>query len=98
MKLLEQFERHGDNNSVETENYKDGPLEELNRVRGHLEICLKEAVDTGKKNEKQKETQVKRKNKENSELLKEINDLRIKMVDLEAKLKERDLELQELRR
>lgn len=31
---------------------------------------MKEAVDSGKKNEKQKETQVKRKNKENSELLK----------------------------
>lgn len=66
MKLLEQFERHGDSNNAVTDTYNDGPLEELNRVRGHLEICLKEAVDTGKKNEKQKETQVKRKNKENS--------------------------------
>jgi len=40
---------------------------------------LKQAVDAGKKNENQKETQVKRKNKENSELLKEINDLRIRV-------------------
>jgi len=61
------------------ESYKDSALDELNRVREHLEVCLKQAVDAGKKNENQKETQVKRKNKENSELLKEINDLRIRV-------------------
>lgn len=54
LKLLEQFERHADINTGTTEVYQDGPLEELNRVREHLEVCLKEAVDAGKKNEKQK--------------------------------------------
>ena len=52
------------------DHYEDSPLEELNRVREHLEVCLKDAVDTGKKTEKQKEIQIKKKNKENSELLK----------------------------
>lgn len=36
LKLLEQFERHGDISSGATEVYQDGPLEELNRVREHL--------------------------------------------------------------
>jgi hypothetical protein len=42
--------------------------------------------------------QISRKNRENSELLREINDLRVRVRDLEALLKEKDLELQENKR
>jgi hypothetical protein len=58
-------------------------------VREHLEVCLIDAVEIGKKNDKQNNIQISRKNRENSELLREINDLRVKVRDLEAKLKER---------
>ena len=49
MKLLEDCERTGEI-KVGGENYQDSPLDELNRVREHLEICLKQAVDSGKRN------------------------------------------------
>lgn len=48
-----------------------------------------EVVETGKKNEKHKNVQISRKNRENSELLREINDLRVKVRELESNLKDK---------
>jgi chromosome segregation ATPase len=49
MKLLEDCEKNGEFKMI-TEAHKDTPVDELNRVREHLEVCLKQAVDAGKKN------------------------------------------------
>lgn len=63
---------------------------ELNRMREHLEVCLEEAIDCGKKTEIHKNNQICKKNRENSELLKEINDLRRRIRTLELENKEKD--------
>lgn len=97
MRVLEQFDLPAEGRQLE-EKRSNSPLGELNRVREHLEVCLMEAVETGKKNEKHKNVQISRKNRENSELLREINDLRVRVRELEGALKDRELELQELTR
>lgn len=69
IKVLDQFDQPIEPKQSIDEKRTNSPLGELNRVREHLEICLMDVVETGKKNEKHKNVQISRKNRENSELL-----------------------------
>lgn len=66
IKILDQFDHPIEGKQSLEEKRSNSPLGELNRVREHLEICLMEVVETGKKNEKHKNVQISRKNRENS--------------------------------
>jgi hypothetical protein len=83
---------------AQTRQRADSPLGELNRIRGHLEDCLKAAVSSGEKIEEKREKEVKKRNSENSSLLLEINNMRKLIRELEDVIKEKDLKIGRLMR
>ncbi len=86
LKILNQYEKLGKRN-MELSDSTSSPLIELNRMREHLEDCLQEVTTANKKNDTHKKLEIQKKNYENSELLKEINELRRRVRELEVEVK-----------
>ena len=62
---------------------QEGSIDELNRIRDHLELTLGEVVSNNKKNDHNRKVELSKRIRENTELLQEINELRTKIRTLE---------------
>lgn len=73
---------------------KKSMIEEIDRSKNHLELCLKQVITSNNKIQERKSYELLKKLKENADLLQEINELRTKLKKYELmdplKLKEKE--------
>lgn len=71
---------------TETQNVrknKKSMIEEIDRSKNHLELCLKQVITSNNKIQERKSHELLKKLKENADLLQEINELRTKLKKYE---------------
>ena len=96
MKIYEQYVKKYSDEILEKKKKDPETIEELDRQLKYMEKSIVTLKSNTSKNEGRAKSNIKYKTKENTELIHELNDLRLRKKDLENELEAKDLTINKL--
>lgn len=97
MRIYENYVKQYSDEILEKKKKDPETIEELDRQLKYMEKSIGTLKGNTSKNESRTKTNIKKKTRENTELIRELNDLRIRKKELESELEAKALTIQKLK-